>query len=86
MSASPQRHSSLGMTQTTALSLAHSSLQVEPLGGQDPLGPLVPSARPGNPTEFSQSDRRGAAGPSPGTRAGQALQLTTLGSYTPAAG
>ena len=47
------------MTRTTAPSLAHSSLQVEPLGGPDPLAPLSPSARPGNPTEFSQSDRRG---------------------------
>ena len=87
MSASPQRHSSLGMTRTTVLSLGLSSPQVGPLGGPDPLAPLAPSARPGNPTELSLSDRHRAVGPSPGTLAGQALQFAILGGrYTPAAG
>jgi hypothetical protein len=47
-----------------------------------PVGATHAFGRPSNPTVFSDSDRRGAAGPRPGTRAEQVLQLFQSGSYT----
>ena len=49
------------------------------------LAPPAPSADPATPPS-SVSPTARAAGPSPGTRTGQVLQLAILGSYSPAAG